>query len=288
MSLKMVKRPDNSQLIERLQRLRGERFVYFPNPGNAGDSLIAASTYQLFSDLNLEYDLFQDVESFDGRTVVLGGGGNFIPQYRAIRAAILKCYRHAAAIVLLPHTVRGNEDVVSMLGSNADIFCRDVISYQHVLECRSAARAFLGHDMAFGLDVQRFLQDEDLCRMAKALIDRKIPKKRPLVQMFSTAPVRFFFRNDKEKTSRIVPKSSLDLSSLFKSDVQPGSAQVSAAALFLYLSDPLEVHTDRLHIGIAASLLGKRVYLYDNSYGKNAGVYRHSIHSNFPDVQLIP
>jgi exopolysaccharide biosynthesis predicted pyruvyltransferase EpsI len=37
------------------------------------------------------------------------------------------------------------------------------------------------------------------------------------------------------------------------------------------------VVTNRLHIGIAGVLLGKRVQLYDNSYGKIRDVYQSSL-----------
>jgi exopolysaccharide biosynthesis predicted pyruvyltransferase EpsI len=35
--------------------------------------------------------------------------------------------------------------------------------------------------------------------------------------------------------------------------------------------------TNRLHIGVAGALLGKRVRLYDNSYGKIRDVYQASL-----------
>jgi exopolysaccharide biosynthesis predicted pyruvyltransferase EpsI len=37
--------------------------------------------------------------------------------------------------------------------------------------------------------------------------------------------------------------------------------------------------TDRLHVGIGSMLLGKEVFLIDNSYGKISEVYRHSMQS---------
>ena len=35
--------------------------------------------------------------------------------------------------------------------------------------------------------------------------------------------------------------------------------------------------TDRLHVGISSRLLGKEVFLFDNSYGKVSGVYEYSL-----------
>ena len=53
--------------------------------------------------------------------------------------------------------------------------------------------------------------------------------------------------------------------------------------------------TDRLHVGIAAALMGKEVFLLDNTYGKLSGVYNHSLKQNphihfcttMPDIQTI-
>ena len=37
--------------------------------------------------------------------------------------------------------------------------------------------------------------------------------------------------------------------------------------------------TDRLHVGLVSSLLGKEVYLLDNSYKKVSGIYEYSMQS---------
>lgn len=46
-----------------------------------------------------------------------------------------------------------------------------------------------------------------------------------------------------------------------------------------------EIRTNRLHVGIVGALLGKRVVLHDNSYGKNRAVWEHSLAGRFPDVE---
>ena len=54
--------------------------------------------------------------------------------------------------------------------------------------------------------------------------------------------------------------------------------------VFSYLSKFKEVNTNRLHIGIAAALLGKAVNLYRGSYHKIAGVYDFSMRGKFNNV----
>lgn len=45
------------------------------------------------------------------------------------------------------------------------------------------------------------------------------------------------------------------------------------------------VETDRLHVAIAASLLGKRVRIQNNSYGKNRAVYEFRLRDRFPNLE---
>ena len=54
--------------------------------------------------------------------------------------------------------------------------------------------------------------------------------------------------------------------------------------IFSYLSKFAEVNTNRLHVGIAAALLGKTVNLYRGSYHKIAGVYDFSMRDKFNNV----
>jgi exopolysaccharide biosynthesis predicted pyruvyltransferase EpsI len=54
--------------------------------------------------------------------------------------------------------------------------------------------------------------------------------------------------------------------------------------IFSYLSKFTEVNTNRLHVGIAAALLGKTVNLYRGSYHKIAGVYDFSMRDKFNNV----
>lgn len=261
--------------------------VYYPNPGNAGDSLIAAATYQTFRNAGLKYQLCRKADSVEGKFILLGGGGNFVPQYNSIRYMLERAHNVAAKVIVLPHTIRGNEDLIEKCDERVEFFCRDVVSYQHVIQHVSKAKAYLAHDMAFGLDVEQFFANKKVVAEADTLIVEKV-KDTALERIFSRADSRCFFRKDKEATARLVPKSSIDLSSLFKQGVWPTKANVSAAAILRFVERYKEVHSDRLHVGIAGSLLGKNVYLYDNSYGKNRVIYEHSIHQSYPKTTFIP
>jgi exopolysaccharide biosynthesis predicted pyruvyltransferase EpsI len=46
------------------------------------------------------------------------------------------------------------------------------------------------------------------------------------------------------------------------------------------------INTDRLHVAIAGSLLGKKVRVFEGNYHKIRSVYEHSIKERFPNVVL--
>lgn len=52
------------------------------------------------------------------------------------------------------------------------------------------------------------------------------------------------------------------------------------------VADANRVHTDRLHVAIAAHILGKEANLYPNRYHKNQGVYEYSL-SGSPGMRFI-
>lgn len=250
-------------------------------PGSAGDSLRQAATYQLFRTLKIDFTLLPKTENVEGAVVVIGGGGNLVPAFSTARKALLRTARAARRVIVLPQTVRGNEELLEDLGPSVEIFCRDPESYLHVLAHRSRARAYLAHDLSFSIDIDCL--SDSAAAQAEALLAEKTPTA-PVVRLITETGHGFFFHR---RTKRILPKSSIDISRLFKTGTMPNKAEVGALALLSYLERLEEIYTDRLHVGIAAAILGKRVYLYDDSHGIAASVYRHSLQADFPKVQLI-
>ncbi|MEI7818477.1 MAG: hypothetical protein WCI45_14920, partial [Desulfuromonadales bacterium] len=75
-----------SDMEEFLGKYEGQDVLFYPHPGNAGDSLIAAATYQAFSRCNVKIKHISHLSPVvDGAVVFLGGGGNFVPLYNDIR-----------------------------------------------------------------------------------------------------------------------------------------------------------------------------------------------------------
>lgn len=269
--------------------LQDQEILFIPNPGNAGDGLIAASTYKFFEKNKIKYKVLPKdftAEDCEGKVVVLGGGGNFIPGYNFIRKSFFKLYGVASKLILLPHTVRGNEDLLRIFDANVHIYCRDAISYIHAIRNVSRAKVFLSHDMVFSSLSSDFLDDKKLLAEGSEFVGKKILDI-GANDLPTATRVRYFFRKDKEAAGRSVPQASLDISDLFRKGVYPGNAEISAIALLSYIDSAEEICTDRLHVGISASLLNKKVFLYDNSYGKNESIYYHSMKHAFPNTTFM-
>jgi hypothetical protein len=74
-----------------------------------------------------------------------------------------------------------------------------------------------------------------------------------------------------------------------------GNRDISAAGteldppdlLFEEVGQSEIIVTDRLHVCIAAALLGRRVYLFRGNYFKIEAIFRSSIEPHFPRVSLL-
>jgi exopolysaccharide biosynthesis predicted pyruvyltransferase EpsI len=259
-----------------LRQFAGTEVLFLPNVGNAGDSLIAAGTYQAFRRAGVSPTIIlNNSDDVGGKTVFLGGGGNLVPLYIEMRCAIEQFLENGAArLIILPHTIRGNEDILRRLPKNTIIFCRDPISYSHVSE-NSDASLYLDHDMAFHLDVDEFAEWCKRYPDAPGLFERHRAEIERVVQACSGEGR--FLRRDGEKSKMLTFANTIDLSASFQFGTRPDNAEKASYCLFKGIECASHVVTDRLHLAIACGLLHRNCGLFDNFYGKNRGVYFHSI-----------
>jgi exopolysaccharide biosynthesis predicted pyruvyltransferase EpsI len=249
-----------------INSLKNKKVAYCVNPGNAGDSLIWYGTICLFKKLGisyipynlaLKYDLLSNID-----VIVYAGGGNLAPYYGACSKFLKKNIPMGKPILLLPHTIQGHQNLLKHLPSNVILCCREQMSYDY---CKSIV-AFkknvnLAHDLAFFADLS----------FVKLKKESNPPKN------------LFAFRVDTEinplRKKIILPSSNQDVSH-YGSISEKSSYDVNYAVMkkFIETINAYDVvWTDRLHVGIAAFLLGKEVHLFDNSYGKNRAIFDHTI-----------
>ncbi|MCB4399485.1 polysaccharide pyruvyl transferase family protein [Synechococcus sp. MU1625] len=250
----------------------GETIQYIPNPGNAGDSLIALGTLQLMESLGLRVRLHKHRETFNKNDrVFYGGGGNFVPYYKQCREFILR-NTHVQQLVLLPHTVHEQSDVLEKIGPNMVLFARERRSFRHLTQhMRYPENARIDHDLAFAIGPSTI----------QSLIKNDLGHRSGCLHAF---------RTDKEATKIEIPPDNSDLSHMCKTINNTQTLEgitESSRAIFEAIAPYAEIKTNRLHIAIASALLNKKTIMGSNSYFKNSGVYRYSIKQNFSNVKFV-
>ena len=269
---------NDENLIQVLKSLG--RFRYIPNPGNLGDGLIANATYQFFE----EYDLISmmtDDESCGN--IVYGGGGIWIGElYVNSYIAMLEIFKKANKVVILPSSVYACPAFVDVLDDRFIVFCREKQTYQYLKEQNTKAVIYLDHDMALRTRRSAF-------KFSLSSNYHYVNKTKCVIEKIAKiGAVAKLLREDIERLHCI--NSDFDLSAVFYPHMNRNECKF-ATALALCAVDYFDIIiTDRLHIGIAAALMGKEVYLMDNNYKKISSVYFHSLKSqkNIHLVDKIP
>lgn len=249
--------------------VRGQRACFIPNIGNAGDGLIALGTFHAFRNAGLALPViplneFTEMEPFD--VVLYGGGGQLVPPYRDGLILLQRCVSAGKSVILLPHTVAGYEADLRALAGGLHILCRERASFEGLIHGGfPPERLGLGHDMALSIPTGFFAQ--------------KVPP--------TGSGTAFCFRTDAESArSEARPPTNRDISLSWNGDLWHSESFTESVCRSLaeYLLQFENVETDRLHVAILSAMLGRRTYLWNNSYYKNHAVYEYSLRDRYPNV----
>ncbi|MET0431230.1 MAG: hypothetical protein ABWZ86_02030, partial [Hyphomicrobium sp.] len=116
-----------------LGEFAGQEVLLIPNQGNAGDCLILVGTLDAMRKASVDVGIADDHADMKDRIVFLGGGGNLVGVYHGMRDSLEAALASKARrIVLLPHTVRSNEDLIGRLDKRVTLWCREKKSFAHV------------------------------------------------------------------------------------------------------------------------------------------------------------
>lgn len=228
-----------------LEKYRNTNVDFYRFPGNYGDSLIWHGTKTLLRELNISEN-YVDIKSPKTNDVLLiDGGGNFVDYYSDVRDFLFKKHDVYKEIIILPHTIFGQKqvEILNNLSGEVTIFCRERISFDFLKQNFRKGNICLWHDCAFYNNLPKFEGGEGILNA---------------------------FRKDKESVLNSIPNCNNDLS-------YNGYATKPLDELINSLKPYQEVNTDRLHIAICATLLGKKVNLFPNSYYKNQAVFDYSL-----------
>jgi len=267
---------------------RARDLCYVPNIGNAGDALIASGTWQLFDTLGLQPRVVSPALISEGASVIYAGGGNLTPDYQNCARFLRQCMSVGVKeAIVLPHTIRGHVKLLEQLDERFTLVCRDLPSLEWCTANARAAKAMFAHDLALGLDVQSLQQRcsglipfaDLIFRTGRAGRFHSYLRWRRYTR--SVQPVNGalrVFRADVEAVPRHSGDRLQDIPGAYVSEFANRVEHDFVARDLLDTVDRADVIvTNRLHIGIAGALLGKRVKLYDNSYGKIRDVYQSSL-----------
>lgn len=293
------------QLLETLPK--NEVIYYRSNPGNAGDALIASGAFLLFEKAGLKIQIINP-ENFDAenKIIIYAGGGNLVGIYPEARDFIKKHHAKAKQFILLPHTVANNDELLNELGGNVILYARELITHKYLLETAKNAKVFLDNDLAFYLDPAKLIARPKISLVSCVLLkifyrisgnqegfsdlpQPKIMLRNSFFELKSSGAqenlIGNFFRDDVEKALTTTPEDNVDLSKMYEYGTRNKEICLYTTSRLMSFIDKFSViNTDRLHICIAAALLGKTVNFYTNSYFKCRAVYEFSLRESYKNV----
>ena len=255
-------------------RLRaGGRCLFMPNGGNLGDCLITSATIQAFEKAQIPWTFIRGLRKTvtPSDVLVFGGGGSLVPFYEGGIQCVESLKQLGAPVVVLPQTIQGHSAFWSRIGE-LTVFCRDAASLEY-LTTFPIISALPATDMALGLDlaIEPFSTVTSIRSALAAQNDRR---------------VLHAFRGDAESLGR-TPPNNLDLPALAHPMVAEAAVFHAHTSAFLAtLAGYSEIHTDRLHVAIGASLLEIPVFLSDTIHGKNRAVFEASLKHRFPTLRF--
>lgn len=279
---------DYSSLARCLKQFAGETLVFVPNPGNAGDNVIDMGMYRLFDRLGLRYEAGVRNATYPGRVVVYSGGGALVDIYPGADAFFRANHPVCRNLILLPHTVRSYGDLLAEMDSRCFLFAREQGSLAYLTaHATGGAQVALSHDLAFMLD-DATIRALPWHPVHARTTDHAGPWLRMAVKFWLDARrhrTLNCYRRDHEAPEGPVPETSRDLSKLFASaDMSRLSCENTVKILRTVLRFYDRVESNRLHIAILATLVGRQVTMHDNSYGKNRAIWDHSMQGYFPNA----
>lgn len=228
------------------EKCRNKKIYYFANPGNWGDALIRHGTIKFFDDHGIDYTELTS-KRIDWILPVIRGG---VVIYGG-GGGWCDVWGHSERIVnklrrRFPIIVLPSSYDKTFMIPNTLFFSRDLFESKNNMD-----QSIFCHDMAFYIG---------------------------MLPSTDGSGTGCFFRSDKETSGRItIPDTNIDLSvkGTHFSDVKEFIEVIARYKI---------IYTDRLHIAIAACLLGREVHLYPGSYFKSRAIFNSSLKDYFNNV----
>ncbi len=281
---------NNDSYVAFLKRNQTKTFHMKAWGGNCGDTLIWLGTEQLLHDLGIRTTLAPT----QADVVLIPGGNQTMYQENIDVWKSVWAKWPDKEFVVGPMTVQlGSTDWIDAIRRTSvrvtGVFARDPVSYANLCECD------LGSDLVRGLshDPALFLRDSEMIRQQKEAVSNEhvlaafradsegygVDNKR-LRWLVRSAPRAISRRVDSRLKARSQARKIAWATAISAADGKMKVSDISRQTLpffFEMLRSAEAVHTDRLHVMLAAAMLGKRTFAYPTTYGKLEAVYEHSV-----------
>ncbi|MGJ8677691.1 MAG: polysaccharide pyruvyl transferase family protein [Akkermansiaceae bacterium] len=284
-----------SKLLEEIKDSK----IYFDGlAGNNGDTLIHMGMEHLLNEHGITP--IKDPQAAD--IILLNGGGAMNDLWPEGGAQVLESYIKPfpeKRIIVGPSSYLFNElDFAAILNASKariDLFCREDISVDLLeeMDLGDHVRISQSQDLAFELANSEFIKKQKeststdlvICAMRKDLEGRA----GSVLTTVRAGWLPKFIRTPLSKLrDRLVARKSSDLFTPIFDEIASGvspdqimyrdiSVSVSFDDFCKLIRSSKAIVTDRLHIGILGSMLGKEVHLIPGSYHKMKGVYEFSL-----------
>ena len=310
-----------NRIYDNLSRLIDRDYVLLSLPYhyNIGDTLIYEGEIDFFKLIPYNCIYSTSTFNFDDRKIpqdaliIFHGGGNFGDVYRdesEFKNQIIRKYPRNK-ILLLPQTVYYKDE--KNLKSDADLFAkcsdlticaRDSVSFDLLSKHFISNKIILVPDMAFCIDNTKltkvkgghetlFLRrtDVEFCSST----DYTLVPANAIVADWPTithVPLCYFLHNYLRHIVKLALKISWNshgkkryhhyIDNIWKTIILPYNVKEGIRFINSYEN----VYTTRLHGAILSALLEKKVYLYDNIYGKNSSFFNTWL-SDVDNIKLI-
>jgi hypothetical protein len=197
---------------------------------------------------------FRKNQSASGDILFVAGCGGYCKFWAGPMTWLQPYLKSFKKVYILPSTFDKSckpvKDFLMNLPSTTEVYCRERISYKFVSEILGN-RAHLSKDTAFYIPWEKYINQGH--------------------------GILYAFRTDKESNHAVrIPKDNIDIS-LASKDFKD---------MLNIISSYKEVHTDRAHVAISASMLGKTTIVYDCGYFKVKAIYDYSL-SELPNTKFI-
>lgn len=227
--------------------------------GNKGDGLIYEGIFKYLNKNNIKYRIIDNNNPRKKNNILfISGGGGFSSNYCSTpeHLNIIKKYND---VWIFPSSIdcsveKNIKFLKNLDKSKVKIFCRELKSFYEVPNYFKG-EVFLDDDTAFNLDYSKWYKRGN--------------------------GILYALRNDKEKNNKV--------NELFKgkkiNDVSKGN-HVEWKTLLDEISKYEVIYTNRAHVSIAGTLLGKKTYVYPSNYFKQEEIYKYSL-SKYPNCKFI-